>query len=547
VARRTFDVIDVVEILEHWHAGRSKMAIAASVGVDRETVRRYVAPAFAAGIRPGGPRLSRVEWAGLVAGWFPRLVDAKARSLTFPVINEHRDRVESMLKTNTVTTVHQRLRDEHKLMVSIASFRRYVRLEFPGHVDESAVTVLRPLVEPGTEAQIDYGFLGPWVDPVTHKARRVWAFVMVLACCRHMFVRPVLRMDIHAWIAAHVAAFEYFGCVPARLVPDNLKTGVITADVFDPKLNRAYAEMAEHYGCLIDPARALKPKDKPRVERPMPYIRDSFWRGRTWASVDQMQTVAVEWTLTTAGRRAHRGLDGAAPVAMFEAVSRPAMRALPHHQFEIAAWSRPKVAVDCHVSVAGVLYSVPWRHVGTHLDVRLTERRMEAFSATTLVKSHPRAERGRVTDMADYPPDKIAFFQRTPVWCRHQADLLGVNVAEVINELLAVNVLHRLRSAQGIVRLADKHSPARLDAACRRAIEVGDPTYRTIKGILAAGTEHDGQPQPDAAPTAPAHLHGPDRLFNPDLANQPEHHDIDIDDELGIEAVDGEHGQGEVA
>ena len=92
MARRTFDVIDVVEILEHWHAGRSKMAVAASVGVDRETVRRYVAPAEAAGMVPGGPRFSRAEWAELVAGWFPQLVDAKARSLTFPVINEHRER-----------------------------------------------------------------------------------------------------------------------------------------------------------------------------------------------------------------------------------------------------------------------------------------------------------------------------------------------------------------------------------------------------------------------------------------------------------------------
>jgi len=511
-------VIDVVEILEHWHAGRSKLAVAASVGVDRETVRRYVAPAMAAGIMPGGPRLSRAEWAGLVAGWFPQLVDAKARSLTFGVINEHRDRVEAMLRTNTVTTVHQRLRDEHGLAASIASFRRYVRLEFPHHVEESQVTVLRPMVEAGSEAQIDYGFLGPWVDPVTQRARRVWAFVMVLACCRHMFVRPVLRMDIHAWIAAHVAAFEFFDSVPARLVPDNLKTGVIKADVFDPKLNRAYAELAEHYGCLIDPARALKPKDKPRVERPMPYIRDSFWRGRQWGSLEQMQTAAIEWSTTIAGRRPHRGLEGAAPVTMFEAVSRPVMRALPHHRFEIASWSRPKVASDCHVSVAGVLYSVPWRFIGSQLDVRLTQHRVEVFDATVMVKAHRRAERGRVTDMADYPPDKIAFFQRTPVWCRRQADMLGPNVAEVIAELLAVNVLHRLRSAQGIIRLADKHSVERVDAACRRALQVGDPTYRTIKGILAAGTENDGQPQPDVASTAPAHLHGPTRLFKPDTA-----------------------------
>jgi transposase len=184
-----------------------------------------------------------------------------------------------MRETNTASTVWQRLRDEHGLAVSLASFRRYLWAEFP---DEEAcldkVTVLRPEVAAGEEAQIDYGYLGSWFDPVAERARRVWAFVMVLAASRHMFVRPVLGVDQRSWVAAHVAAFDYFGGVPRRLVPDNLKTGVDRPDLYDPKLNRAYAEMAAHYGVLIDPARALKPKDKPRVERPMPYVRDSFWR-----------------------------------------------------------------------------------------------------------------------------------------------------------------------------------------------------------------------------------------------------------------------------
>jgi transposase len=136
-------------------------------------------------------------------------------------------------------------------------------------------------VPPG-EAQIDYGYLGRWLDPVANRIRRVWAFVIVLACSRHMFVHPVLGMDQSSWVAAHVAAWEFFGGCPHRLVSDNLKTGVIKADLYDPKLNRAYAEMAAHYGCLIDPARARKPKDKPRVERQMSYVRDSFWRGRTF-------------------------------------------------------------------------------------------------------------------------------------------------------------------------------------------------------------------------------------------------------------------------
>ena len=129
----------------------------------------------------------------------------------------------------------------------------------------------------------------------------VRAFVMVLACSRMVFVRPVIRMDQTSWCASHVAAFEFFGGVPARLVPDNLKTGVDRPDLYDPRINRAYAELAAHYGVLADPARAFKPKDKPRVERAMPYVRDSFWRGRSSSPGEQMQAAALIWCRQVAG------------------------------------------------------------------------------------------------------------------------------------------------------------------------------------------------------------------------------------------------------
>ena len=96
-------------------------------------------------------------------------------------------------------------------------------------------------------------------------------------------------MDQRSWVEAHVLAFEFFGGVPRRIVPDNLKTGVITADLYDPLINRAFAELAVHYRCLIDPARALKPRDKGRVERPVPYARDSFFAGRA----EEFNDVAV--------------------------------------------------------------------------------------------------------------------------------------------------------------------------------------------------------------------------------------------------------------
>lgn len=502
-------MIDVVEILQHWHAERPKSVIADSLWVDVKTVRKYVAPAEAAGMKPGGPPLSRARWAELVRGWFPELVDAKARSATFGLIEPFRDRIATMLVTNTVTTVHQRLRNEDGLTVGLTSFRRYCWSEFPERTAADRVTVPRPPVAPGEEAQIDYGFAGSWRDPVDGRVRRVWVFVMVLACSRHMFVRPVLSLNANAWVAAHVAAFTFFGGVPRRLVIDNLRTGVDRADLYDPKLNRAYAELAEHYGTLIDPARARKPKDKPRVERPMPYIRDSFWRGREWASEVDMQSSAISWCREIAGARAHRGLDGAAPLSVFTALEAATLVPLPTAPFELATWSTPKVGPDCHVKVGRVLYSVPWRLI----DARETDRQVEIFADGQLVKTWTRVIGGRCTDHGDYPPEKVAFFMRTPAWCRHRARELGPAVTELVAGLLADGVLHQLRAAQGVLRLADRYPVARLDAACARAIAVGDPGYRTVKGILVAGTEHDATPQPAVVDT-PAHLHGAATLFS---------------------------------
>jgi transposase len=515
MARRSFDVIDITEIMVHWHAGRSQSEIGASLGVDRKTIRKYTARAVAAGIRPGGPPISEPRWAELVREWFPELVDTRLRQVTWPAIEAHHECIAGQLAAGVrVATVWQRLRDEHGLAVSVASLRRYVRANVAEEARRGLVRVLRPYpAEPGQEAQIDYGQLGRWVDPATGRRHVVWAFAMVLACSRYLFVRPVLRLDQRAWTECHVQAFEFFGGVPARLIPDNLKTGVDKPDLYDPKINRSYAELAGHYGCLVDPARAVKPRDKARIERPMPYIRDSFWRGRQFTSLTQMQAEAVRWCREVAGQRVCRPLDGAAPAAVFAAVEAGALRPLPAEPFVLATWARAKVGPDIHAQVERVLYSIPWRHIGKTADARVTATMVQFFIGGQLVKTHPRKSRGKQTDYADYPPEKIAFHMRTPAWCRAQAERVGPACTQVISGLLADNALYRLRAAQGVIGLADAHDPTRLEAACAAATAAGDPSYRTIKGILAAGAEH--QPAPAATAAAgPAFLHGPASFAN---------------------------------
>jgi transposase len=514
VARRTFEVIDIVEILIHWYAGRSQHELAASLGVDRKTQRKYTAPARAAGIEPGGPPMAEADWRTLVTGWFPDLCDSGLRQVSWPRIEPHRDYIAAQLKAGvTAATIHQRLADERGLDASVASLRRWVRANLPEDARRAQVTVLRDTAPPGCEAQIDYGKLGMWLDPRSGRRRTVWAFVMVLCCSRHMFVRPTLIMDQAEWTTAHVEAFVFFGGVPARLVPDNLKTGVDRPDLYDPKINRAYAELAAHYGTLVDPARALKPKDKPQVERPMPYVRDSFWRGREFTSLEAMRADAVAWSSEVAGHRACRPLDGAAPAAVFAAVEQRALAPLPAAPFVLATWSSAKIGPDIHAKVGATLYSLPWRYLGERVDARSTTTMVQFFRHGELIKTHPRKERGKQTDYGDYPPEKIAFHLRTPTWCRRRATEVGPACEAVIGELLAENALFRLRAAQGVLGLGDKHTPGRLEAACAKATAAGDPSYRTIKGILAAGTESTATVRPTGDAGAPAHLHGPDQLF----------------------------------
>ena len=224
-------MLDLVELFTHWHAGRSQVQLSASLGIDRKTVRKYLAPAIADGIEPGGEPLGADQWAELIAGWFPELCDPAARASTWPLIAPHQDRIKDWLDADvTVATIAQRLRDEHEVAASESSVRRWIAIYFADEVAREKVTVPRGPVDPGSEAQIDYGRLGMWFDPATAKRVAVWAFVMVLSCSRHMFVRPVIRMDQTTWCACHVAAFEFFGGVPARLVCDNLKTGVDKLD-----------------------------------------------------------------------------------------------------------------------------------------------------------------------------------------------------------------------------------------------------------------------------------------------------------------------------
>ncbi|MDT5142059.1 MAG: hypothetical protein QOI79_1396 [Mycobacterium sp.] len=249
-------------------------------------------------------------------------------------------------------------------------------------------------------------------------------------------------------------------------------------DLYDPQINLAYGELAGFFGTLIDPARARKPKDKPRVERPMPYIRDSFFAGRDFVSLAQMQGEALRWATEVYGVHKHRGLDGQTPAAVFTAIEAQALMPLPPRPFESVVYSLGRVAPDCHVKSGKALYSVPWRLIGQQVTARTAGDIVQIFHADTVVATHVLHLSGRSTNLEHYPPHKIAHTLRSVTWCRTQAEQIGPGTVAIVAELSQVNAIHRLRAIQGIIRLREKYGDTRLDAACARALTVGmDVSY----------------------------------------------------------------------
>ena len=171
-------MVDVVELLRHWQAGDNVSQMARALGLDRKTVRKYVGRAAAAGLVPGGATFSQAVWASRVHAWFPELSDPRARSSVHGEIAPFRDYIVKHLPTTTLATIHQRLRDEHGLTVSVSSLRRYVRAEFAEGSGARHATVLREDPPPGAEAQLDYGHLGSWLDPESGARRGAPGFIM---------------------------------------------------------------------------------------------------------------------------------------------------------------------------------------------------------------------------------------------------------------------------------------------------------------------------------------------------------------------------------
>lgn len=508
MGRRRIVVADVKEILVHWDCGAGVSAIARTLDYSRPTVRKYIAAAQRVGLVRGSRRHSEAEWEQLAQAVLVLVAQQRPMGAVTSDVAAFHAYLAEHVSTVHLSVLHQRLCDEHGLQASWGTFYRYCQRQWPARMQRSPrVTVRLDDPPPGTEAQVDFFYVARWFDPDTQRMRRLHAFLMTLSASRHQFLYPVLAEDSATWLDAHVAAFAFFGGVPQRLVPDNLTAGIIKADRYDPRLHRAYGELTRYYGCLVDPARVAHPQDKPRVERNVTYARDSFFRGRQFATLAQMRDAARHWAVDVAGQRVH-GTTRQQPLVAFREHEQAALLPLPPAPWQAVQWTAARVHADCHLQVARVRYSVPYAYVGQHLDVRVSNHTVEIYTGATLVATHLRATHGRVTCVDHYPPGAQAYLRATPDVCRQRAAAIGPATAEVVDTLLALPLRSRLREAQAVVRLVDTYAE-RVEVACARARDAGDGRYRTVHGILTRRLDLVTLDVPPVLQPAGAFLRGP--------------------------------------
>lgn len=510
MTRRRIGVSDVKEVMVQWDAGAGISAIAHSLGYSRPTVRKYVRAAERAGLVRGGQRRREAGWERLAHTVVEQVAAVREPGTASSEVARFHGYLAERVGEVRPSVLYQRLRDEQGLGVSWGTFYRYVRRHWPEAGRPGVrVTVRLPEPPPGEEVQVDFFYAGRWHDPDEQRERRLYAFLMTLGHSRHQFLYPVLGEDSRAFLDGHVEGFAFFGGAPRRVIPDNLSAGILRPDLYDPRSNRAYGELARHYGCLIDPSRVRKPTDKPKVERSVDYARESFFRGRSFSSLAETREQARRWSLEVAGRRVH-GTTGERPLEAFLARERPALLPLPARAWEFATWTNGRVHPDCHLQAGGARYSVPHRYVGKRLDVRLGRKLVAIYDGPNLVTSHARRERGRSTRLDHYPDAAQAFLRFTPQVCLESAAAIGPATGHLIRERLEVHALHNLREAQAILRLAQRYDRSRLECACERALTAGDGRYRTVRGILERGL--DLVPAEEQAPVVQtgAFLRGPE-------------------------------------
>ena len=440
--------------------GNSNRKIATALTLDRKTVDHYAERLIELDLPVG---LSYIELLERLKPVVPANEKPKpATVLLAPHADEIRLLIEGdkengkpPMKAKTAWDV---VSHRHDLAgkASYETFKRFVRAR--SLAGARVVAVPRIETEPGEEVQIDYGKAG--MKNVASRRRAINAYCGILSCSRLPFVQFVLTQDEVSFAQSTADMFTFYGGATDRINLDNLKSGVLNADIYDPTLNRSFAELCEYYGVIADPARAASPKDKGKIERFVQVARELFRRLDALypeASLDELNEHARAWCLDEYGQRKH-GTTGIPPRAAFENIERSRLRLLPAEPFVPARWTTAKVHPDQFIQTNSKQYGLPATLIGAKVAVRTTQSLVSIYHSNRLVRQYPVTNKRRYFLPSDFPdyaqPFKVGSYASFLVG---KAEQLGPQASQLIRGMLESGGNLAIRQAQGCLSVIEAH------------------------------------------------------------------------------------------
>jgi transposase len=410
----------------------------------------------------------------------------------------------------TLSLLWEEYRERHPQGYGYSRFCELYR-SWEGRLD----VCLRQHYEGGEKLLVDYaGQTVGVVDRRSGEVREAQIFVAVLGASNFTYAEATWSQALEDWIGSHERTFEALGGVSELVVPDNLKSGVTKPCRYEPDINRTYAELAEHYGVAVVPARVRKPRDKAKAESAV--LQVERWilarlRNQRFFSLGELNQRIAE-LLVELNDRPLKVL-GLSRRQLFEQVDRPALRPLPERSYEMAEWSKVRVGPDYHVEFEGHYYSVPYQLVGEQLDLRATSRVVEVLDRGKRVAAHRRdRRRGRHTTLAEHMPKAHqAYLEWTPRRLVEWAAKTGPATAELVEQIMLsrAHPQQGFRSCLGLMRLGKRYGTERLEAACRRALSIQGLSYKSVRSILDTGLDREPLEEPaEAAPIEHGNVRG---------------------------------------
>ncbi len=503
MAFREVRVSEVREVLRAWLAGVGLRTAAERAGVDRKTARRYVAAAAQTGLlRDGGEGQLTDELIGAVVAAV-RPARPSGHGQAWEDLKPWGEQITSWVQADLqLTNIHGKL-VQRGVQVPYRTLHRFA-------VEECGFGRRQPTLrvadgQPGVECQLDFGRLGLLEDSQTCRRRALHALIFTAVFSRHMFVHLSFGQTLADVIAGCERAWTFFGGTFAVLIPDNMSAVVADADPVNPTFTAGWLDYAQARGFGTDPARVRSPKDKPRVERSVQFVRENFFRGETFLDLADAQRRVEAWCRTTAGLRVH-GTTAQRPAEHFTAAEQPLLLPAPATPYDVPIFATPKVARDRHIEVARGLYSVPGELLGQRVDVRADSRLVKVLSRGQLVKTHPRVAAGsRSTDPKDYPVGRAEYALRDVASLTAKASAAGPSVGVYAARLLDVPLpWTSMRTVCRLLGLVRSYGPEAVEAACARALELDVVDVTKIDRMLEQARERQPVPAPARVVGGPA-------------------------------------------